>query len=144
MKKTNILYWVFTGLFAALMLFSALPDVFSEEAAVKVMHEDLGYPLYFIPFIGIVKVLGVIAILVPGYPRIKEWAYAGLCFDLLGATYSIIASGQSNSALFMVLPLSLACLSYTFYHRRLAAKAKEASTPGSRLYNNATAKTSLA
>ncbi len=144
MKRTNILYWVFTGLFATLMLFSALPDVFSAEAAVKGMHEDLGYPLYFIPFIGTLKVLGVIAILVPGYPRIKEWAYAGLCFDLIGATYSIIASGQPASAPFMILPLTLALLSYTFYHRRLTAKAKQSATTKPHLYNNIIAKTSVA
>ena len=84
MKKTNILYWTFTGLFAFLMFGSAIPDVFSHPIAVKGMHEDLGYPLYFLPFIGIAKWLGVIAILIPAnYPRIKEWAYAGLFFDLI-------------------------------------------------------------
>jgi hypothetical protein len=54
----------------------------------------VGVPLYLIPFIGIAKVLGVIAILIPGFPKLKEWAYAGLFFDLIGATYSICASGE--------------------------------------------------
>ena len=103
MKQTKILYWVFTGLFAFLMFGSAIPDVLSSEVAVKGMHGDLGYPLYFIPFIGIAKVLGVIAILVPGYPRLKEWAYA----DLIGATYSIIANhGTPSQWGFMILPTS--------------------------------------
>ena len=87
MKKTKILYWTFTGLFAFMMLGSAIPDVLSAQDAVKGMHDGLGYPFYFIPFIGVAKVLGVIAILVPGFPKIKEWAYAGLTFDLVGATF---------------------------------------------------------
>ena len=119
MKKVNILYWIFTGIFAAFMFMSAIPDVFSSPIAVKGMHEGLGYPLYFIPFIGVAKVLGVIAILTPGFPRLKEWAYAGLVFDLTGATYSIIASGQPASAwAFMAIPILFAILSYTFFHKR--------------------------
>lgn len=120
MKKTKVWYWIFTSLFASMMLFSAIPDVFSDPVAVQGMHNGLGYPLYFIPFIGVAKVLGVIAILVPGFPRIKEWAYAGLSFDLVGATFSIIASGApvANWA-FMILPLSLAGCSYYFYHKKL-------------------------
>ena len=122
MKTTKILYWLFTGLFAFLMLGSAIPDVLSMPIAVEGMHNQLGYPLYFIPFIGIAKVLGVAAILIPGYPRLKEWAYAGLVFDLVGATYSIIAAGQPVASwAFMILPLSLAACSYIFYHKKLKA-----------------------
>jgi DoxX-like family len=119
MKKTKILYWVFTALFAIMMFGSAIPDVFSNEIAVKGMHTELGYPLYFIPFIGIAKCLGVIAILIPGYPRIKEWAYAGLFFDLIGATYSIIANGGNAGQWgFMIIPIALGSLSYFYYHKR--------------------------
>ncbi len=85
MKKNKALYWTITGLFLAFMLFSAVPDILVVPDAVTFMVH-LGYPKYFIPFIGVAKLLGVIAILVPGFPRIKEWAYAGLCFDLIGAT----------------------------------------------------------
>ena len=46
-----------------------------------------------ITFLDVAKILGVIAILIPGYPRLKEWAYAGLAFDLIGATYAQIAKG---------------------------------------------------
>lgn len=119
MKKTKILYWVFTILFAIMMFGSAIPDVCSQEVAVKGMHIDLGYPLYLIPFIGIAKCLGVAAILIPGYPRIKEWAYAGLFFDLIGATYSIIAiGGNAGQWGFMIIPIALGVLSYYFYHRK--------------------------
>jgi len=117
MKKTNIFYWIFTGLFAAMMLGSAILDVFSSPVAVKGMHEELGYPVYFIPFIGVAKVLGVLAILLPISTKIKEWAYAGLVFDLIGATFSIMAIGKPDW-MFMALPLFLAIASYTFYHKR--------------------------
>ncbi|MEO6148646.1 MAG: DoxX family protein, partial [Mucilaginibacter sp.] len=87
MKKINIIYWIFTGLLAALMLSSAIPNIISSEDTLK-FFKILGYPAYLSPFLGIAKLLGVIAILIPGFSRIKEWAYAGLAFDLAGATYS--------------------------------------------------------
>ena len=119
MKKTKILYWTFTILFAVMMFGSAIPDVLSQPVAVKGMHEDLGYPLYFIPFIGVAKCLGVVAILIPGFPRIKEWAYAGLFFDLIGANYSVIAVGETVGAWgFMALPIGLGVLSYIYYHKK--------------------------
>jgi apolipoprotein N-acyltransferase len=118
MKKTNILYWIFTSLFAALMLFSAIPDVLNVPDAVAYMTA-LGYPPYFTPFIGVAKILGVLAILIPGYPRIREWAYAGLTFDLIGATYSQIAVGAPVGGLiFMAFALVLAFGSYFYSHRR--------------------------
>lgn len=123
MKKLNIYYWIFTSLFAFMMIGSAIPDIMSDPIAVKGMHQDLGYPLYFIPFIGIAKVLGSIAILIPGFPKIKEWAYAGLGFDLIGATFSIIATGKPISMWgFMIMPLLLMGLSYYFYHKRMNLK----------------------
>src|SRR5206468_8172530 len=90
MKKITVLYWVFTGLLSALMLLGAIPDLMSVPDAVTLFNH-LGYPAYLLPFLGVAKILGVIAILVPGFPRIKEWAYAGFVFDLAGAMYSSIA-----------------------------------------------------
>jgi hypothetical protein len=120
MKKTNILYWTFTGLFAAFMLFSAIPDIIVVPEAIELVTNKLGYPQYIIPFLGVMKALGVIAILVPGFPRIKEWAYAGLFFDLLGATYSgICVDGFQPQMLIMVLPFAFEALSYIYYHKRL-------------------------
>jgi hypothetical protein len=118
MRKFNIYYWLFTILFAALMLFSAVPDVINLPEAVAFMTM-LGYPPYFTPFIGVAKVLGVIAILVPGFPRVKEWAYAGLVFDLVGATYSQIAIKlPPDGLIFMAFALLLAFGSYYYYHKR--------------------------
>ena len=119
MKKIKIFYWIFTSLFAFLMLGSAIPDIFSAQVAVE-GFKQIGMPAYLLPFLGIAKLLGVVAILRPGNSRIKEWAYAGLVFDLLGATYSIIASGQATANwIFMALPLVLAAASYIFYHKRI-------------------------
>jgi hypothetical protein len=127
MKKTKIIYWIVTSLFALLMLSSAIPDVISAPVAVKGMHEGLGYPLYFIPFIGVAKILGAAAILIPGFPRIKEWAYAGLFFDLIGATYSIISLGAPPpNWIFMALPLGLGICSYVFYHKKVKANLANA------------------
>src|SRR5690606_20102531 len=79
----------------------------------------LGYPLYIITFIAVPKTLGVIAILIPGFRRRKEWAYAGLFFDLIGAVYSGIASyGPRADMLFMALPIGALFLSYAYYHKR--------------------------
>lgn len=125
MKTTKILYWVFTILFAIMMFGSAIPDVLSMPDAVKGMHGGLGYPLYFIPFIGVAKMLGVIAILIPGYPRLKEWAYAGLMFDLIGATYSIFCAPpqpEGGSWYFMIIPLAVAVCAYVFYRKKLIAE----------------------
>ena len=119
MKKINIFYWIFTGLFAAGMLFSAIPDIICAPEAVTFMTQ-LGYPLYFIPFIGVAKVLGVIAILMPGFPRIKEWAYAGLMYDLIGAIYSVTAIGEQGWPLLIFV--AVGAVSYYFYHKRLNAK----------------------
>jgi uncharacterized membrane protein YphA (DoxX/SURF4 family) len=118
MKKRNTLYWIITGLFGAFMLFSAVPDILLVPDAITFMTH-LGYPRYFIPFIGIAKLLGVIAILIPRFPRLKEWAYAGFCFDLLGATYSQLANdGFQPMVIFMVLPVALLFLSYSLYHKQ--------------------------
>jgi len=119
MKRTKIIYWILTGLFAFLMLGSAIPDIISAPVAVA-GFKAMGYPAYLIPFLGIAKLLGVIAILIPGYPRIKEWAYAGLVIDLTGATYSIILSGAAASSWGpMALPLLLAAGYYIYYHKKL-------------------------
>ena len=117
MKKTKIFYWIVTGIFAAFMLFSAIPDILVSQEAVTIIT-GLGYPRYIIPFLGVAKLLGSIAILIPGFKRLKEWAYAGLFFDLIGATYSGIAMGGFQlPMLFMVLPLGFLFASYFLWHK---------------------------
>lgn len=121
MKTLNILYWVFTGLFAAFMLFSAIDNLRVSEGSVE-LFDSLGYPRYLIAFMGTAKLLGVIGILLPGFPRLTEWAYAGLFFDLIGATYSVLTAQEFHPmTLTMIVPFALGALSYIFYHKRLAA-----------------------
>lgn len=122
MKKTKIFYWIITGLFGAFMLFSGVADLLVLPDAITFMSH-LGYPVYIIPFLGLAKILGVVAILIPGFPRIKEWAYAGLAFDLIGATYSVVSvEGFQPGTLFMLVPFTFLALSYILYHKMQAAK----------------------
>lgn len=124
-KATKILFWIVNGLFAALMLFSAIPDIINAPDAVKFMT-ILGYPTYFTPFIGVAKVIGVIAILIPGFPRLKEWAYAGLCFDLIGATYSVIAVGTPFKDFWLMFVfLGFAAAAYITYRKKTAVDGKQ-------------------
>lgn len=125
MKKINIAYWIITGIFAAFMMSTAIPDILSSPDAVDFISKKLGYPGYFLPFIGYAKALGAIALVIPGYPRIKEWAYAGLFFDLFGAAYSNIAIGGFEAGtLFMLVFFAFLFASYFLYHKRLAAGSK--------------------
>jgi len=119
MKKNKTLYWIITGLFSAFMLFSAVPDTLVVPEAVTFMAH-LGYPKYIIAFLGVAKLLGVIVVLLPLSPRLKEWAYAGLMYDLIGATYSQVANdGFQPAILFMVLPIAFLILSYVLYHKKI-------------------------
>lgn len=130
MKKTNIIYWTFTGLFAFFMMGSAIPDILSIPIAVEGFRQ-MGMPAYLLPFLGIAKALGVIAVLIPGRYRIKEWAYAGLIFDLAGAIYSVMASGKVPDALPVFIPMIFGFCSYAYYHKKYTA-AKEQTTLYSR------------
>ncbi len=126
MKKTKILYWLFTALFAASMIFTAIPDIMVTAETKDFMHM-LGYPEYFTPFIGWMKILGCIAILIPGFPRIKEWAYAGLFFDLFGATYSAISvMGFMPQMAGMLIWYALFVLSYVYFHKMQQANTVQA------------------
>ena len=119
-KRDRIIFWICTGLFSAFMLSSAIPNIMSTQEWVDVF-KMLGYPVYMLPFIGVAKLLGVIALIVPGFPRIKEWAYAGLFFDLTGAVYSGLAVGGFNpQMLIMLVPYALGALSYIYHHKLIA------------------------
>lgn len=119
-KRDTILFWVFTGLFSAVMLMSTIPNILSSQEWVDVFNQ-LGYPLYLLPFLGVAKLLGIMALLIPGFPRIKEWAYAGLFFDLTGAVYSGLAVGGFDPLMLgMLVPFGLGTLSYIYHHKRLS------------------------
>jgi hypothetical protein len=94
MTKTNkIIYWVTTALLSFGMLASGLQQLWrTKEMDEMITH--LGYPLYFMTILGIWKILGVIAIIVPGFKLVKEWAYAGFFFAMSGALLSHLACGD--------------------------------------------------
>ena len=120
-KTINLIYWISTIIFAALMIFSAVGGIQPTQPAIQLMHDSLGYPIYFIQLISIAKLLGSIVILIPGLNRIKEWAYAGLFFDLAGAVYSGIAiSGKFDPMMLTMLAWIIpGILSYYFWHKKI-------------------------
>ena len=120
MRSTKILYWTFTGLLAGLMLAASVPDVLQIPGAVAIiMH--LGYPVYLLPFLGAAKIFGVVALVTPRFARIKEWAYAGIVFDLVGALYSHASVGDAPSQWMPAfIGLTLTAGSCFFFRRRFA------------------------
>jgi hypothetical protein len=86
-KRNKIIYWITTAWLSLGMLSTALVQLMKNEKEVEMMTR-LGYPIYFLMIIGIWKVLGVIAILFPKFPLLKEWAYAGFFFAMSGAVIS--------------------------------------------------------
>ena len=129
-KTINLIYWISTVIFAALMIFSAAGGIQPTQPAIQLMHDSLGYPIYFIQLISIAKLLGSIVILIPGLNRIKEWAYAGLFFDLVGAIYSGIAvSGKFDPMMLTMLAWIIpGILSYYFWHRKIDGQNKRKVT----------------
>ena len=121
-KTTNLLYWIFTILFVGLMAFSAVPQLLNTPKSVELIHDQLGYPKYFVPYIGLVKLLGCVAILMPGLNKIKEWAYAGLFFDLVSSIYSAIAAFGSVDPMMLTMMIWIVpgILSYYFWNRKKA------------------------
>jgi uncharacterized membrane protein YphA (DoxX/SURF4 family) len=94
--KTKLLYWIPTVLIALFLTASAVPDVLHVEGAVAIIHH-LGYPDYFLTLIGVAKLLGAVALLAPVPRTLREWAYAGFTFDLLGAAFSHASVGDPMS-----------------------------------------------
>lgn len=110
-KAKSIAYWTTTVLVAFFIGSGGIAQLAHVQGTVDGFVHILGYPLYFVTILGFWKVLGAIAILVPGFPRLKEWAYAGIFFDLTGAAASSAAVGGYGAYAFHVLaPLFLAVL----------------------------------
>ncbi len=115
MKGKVIGYWVATGIVALAMIAGGIGDMLLPEPVTKLLT-GLGYPLYFGRIIGIWKFFGGLAILIPGRPILKEWAYAGIVFDLTGAACSHIYSGHGAKEILM--PLVLLCITVASYLSR--------------------------
>lgn len=116
-KRNKIIYWIATAWLALGMLSTGIVQLLKlkEETA---MMTALGYPLYVLTLLGAWKILGVIAILIPGYPLLKEWAYAGFFFAMSGAVFSHLAIGDDAKTLFG--PLLLIVLTIVSWYFRPA------------------------
>lgn len=105
-----ISYWSVTLLLAAAMMLSGIGQLMQYGGNVELVT-NLGYPLYILTILGIWKVLGVIALIVPGFPRTKEWAHAGIFFLMTGAALShVFVDDYGDYGFHMILPLSYAAL----------------------------------
>lgn len=119
MKKLSIYYWICTGLVLAGLATGSVFDIMLHPGAVK-QYTGLGYPEYLSPFLGVARLLALFAIVFPGYPRVREWAYAGLTFDITGAIYSLVATGHPvTDLIFPLITLLVLAGSYVLYHKRM-------------------------
>lgn len=105
-KRGKIIYWTATLLLSLAMLGGGLGQLFRAQANVDVI-KHLGYPVYFLTILGTCKILGVIILLIPKFPLLKEWAYAGFIFAMTGAAISHLARGDHFAFL---VPLTVSLL----------------------------------
>jgi uncharacterized membrane protein YphA (DoxX/SURF4 family) len=96
-RRRVIAYWVATALLIFELVLGGVWDVL-QVPRVGGMVARLGYPAYFLVILGVWKLLGAIALSIPRFPRLKEWAYAGVVFDLTGAVASQLASGLADTS----------------------------------------------
>ena len=101
----RIAYWVTTALLVSELALGGVWDIL-RVPQVRGLIERLGYPQYFLVILGIWKLLGAVALAIPRFPRLKEWAYAGVLFDLTGAVASQLASGLIDAGI-MAYPIMM-------------------------------------
>ena len=105
-----IAYWTVTLLLAAAVMLSGIGQLMQYGGNLELVT-NLGYPLYVLTILGIWKVLGAIALVVPGFPRLKEWVHAGIFFLMTGAALShLFANDYGDYGFNIILPLSYAAL----------------------------------
>jgi len=112
-NKNKIIYWVSTLWLALGMLSTGIVQLFQMKEETEFII-NLGYPVYFLTLLGVWKILGVIAVLIPKFPLLKEWAYAGFFFMMSGAAFSHIASNTIDEIFPALLLLVLTVVSWYF------------------------------
>jgi uncharacterized membrane protein YphA (DoxX/SURF4 family) len=126
-RTKKISYWATTGLSALALAGIGVADLLRAPPMLAGLAH-LGYPAYFATILGAWKLAGVVAILAPGFPRLKEWAYAGFFFTLSGAAMSHAASGDPlGNILFPVVLLGIVATSWALRPAREAAVAQEST-----------------
>lgn len=118
-KRKLIWYWIITAILSFCIFSGGLAQALQVKGVVQ-GFKPLGYPDYFISIIGIWKVLGVIAILIPKFKLLKEWAYAGLFFTMTGAVISHIASNDVHPQI--IAPFLLAVFTVLSWYLRPAGR----------------------
>ena len=117
-KRKKIIYWIATIWLSLGMLSTGavqLLKIKSDGPGSLDSMTQLGYPVYFVTLLGIAKILGVGALLIPKYPLLKEWAYAGFFFMMSGAVFTHVAAGNPISEIFpSLLLLILTLVSWYF------------------------------
>jgi DoxX-like protein len=114
-KRKLIWYWIITAILSFCIFFGGLAQALQVKDVLQ-GFKPLGYPAYFISIIGIWKVLGVIAILIPKFKLLKEWAYAGIFFTMTGAVISHIASHDVSAQI--IAPVLLAVFTLLSWYLR--------------------------
>ena len=113
-RRGKIIYWIATGWLALGMVSTGIVQLIKLEEEVAKMAQ-LGYPSYVLTLLGSWKILGTVAVLVPKFPLLKEWAYAGFFFNMSGAIVSHLVSGSEPKELFgPMLLLVLTVVSWYF------------------------------
>jgi uncharacterized membrane protein YphA (DoxX/SURF4 family) len=118
MKLKVIGYWATTTIVALELLAGGVTnlvhgrEVLVVGQPVVLVLAQLGYPVYLLTILGVWKLLGAIALLVPRFPRLKEWAYAGAFFEMTGAAASHAARGDNASALGLLMFAALILASW--------------------------------
>jgi len=126
-KSSKALYWLATSLACLALMAIGASDILHAPPVIDGLTK-LGYPPYFATIIGVWMLLGVTALLVPGFPRLREWAYAGLFFTLTGASMSHAISGDSvGHILFPLVLLGVVAVSWALRTARAAVIAEERS-----------------
>ena len=117
-KRNKIIYWIATIWLSLGMVSTGVVQLLKLKGDGPGSLEsmtNLGYPVYFVTILGISKILGVVALLIPKFPLLKEWAYAGFFFMMSGAIFTHIAAGSSMSEIFpSLLLLILTVVSWYF------------------------------
>jgi uncharacterized membrane protein YphA (DoxX/SURF4 family) len=118
-KRNRIIYWIFTAWLALGMASTGIVQLMKMKEEVD-MFASLGYPEYLLTIIGAWKILGVIAVLIPKFPLIKEWAYAGFIFCMTGAIVSHMVLGDPIAE--VAPPLLLLVLTVISWYFRPAGR----------------------